>query len=447
MEKDLPNHSAIAAAKKRVLIVSYYWPPAGGPGVQRWLKFVKYLPEFGISPVVCIPTGASYPIEDHTLLKETPGINILTSPISEPSKWISWLFKKQTSSLRKGMINEENPSFLEKLLRAIRGNLFVPDARVSWVKPTTALLKEYILTHQIDTVITTGPPHSVHLIGMTLKKELGLCWLADFRDPWTSIGYHKSLFMTTHTQKKHKKLEAAVLNSADHLIATSHTTAHEFEILTPSPIHVISNGFEPIQSQLSASSNIEEHMKGFSVLHIGSLLSKRNPDILWECFSELITEEAAFKREFSLHFVGEVSEQVKDRISDYGLTEFVIYHGYQPHSVCRAFQGLGQLLLLLEVNSEDHRGIIPGKLFEYMASNHPILAIGPEEWDVGAMLEETQSGAVFTYDEKAALKAHIFLNFSNYFTGELPSNTQGIERYHRKSLTSKLAKIIHGTGH
>lgn len=444
MERDPLNQTL--STHKKVLIVTYYWPPAGGPGVQRWLKFVKYLPEFGISPVVCIPKGAIYPMKDSSLCSEGEGVHLINSPISEPSRWISWLFKKQTSQLRKGMINEKNPSVIEKFLRAIRGNFFVPDARIGWVKPTTALLKEHIQAHGIETVITTGPPHSVHLIGMALKKELDICWMADFRDPWTSIGYHQSLFMSAFVKKKHKKLERHVLGTADHIITTSHTTAKEFGLLTDQPIHVITNGFEPLVEKPKAQLDIEQHMKGFSILHIGSLLSKRNPEILWKSLSELTQEHSSFKREFSLHFVGEVSEQVKARLSFYGLEKFTVYHGYMAHSTVRIFQKFGRLLLLLEVNSKQHRGIIPGKLFEYLASENPIIAIGPQQWEAGSIIKETQAGNVFTYEDKKAIKSYIMDKFSDYFTGENSVKSTGIERFHRKALTAKLSKIIHGTG-
>jgi len=173
---------------KKVLVVTYYWPPAGGPGVQRWLKFVKYLPEFGIEPHVYVPQNPNYPIVDETLLCEpNPAIHIIKQPIFEPYALGKIISKKKTNRISSGIITEKNMSWMEKFLLFVRGNLFIPDARVFWVKPSYTYLKNYLIEQKIDTLITTGPPHSLHLIGLRLKKELKINWIADFRDPWTTI--------------------------------------------------------------------------------------------------------------------------------------------------------------------------------------------------------------------------------------------------------------------
>ena len=179
---------------KKVLIITYYWPPAGGPGVQRWLKFVKYLPEYDIEPIVFCPENANYPLLDKSLEEEvSKETTILKLPINEPYKFAK-LFSSKTKTISKGIISsKENQSFIEKILLFIRGNFFIPDARKNWVKPSVNFLKSYIKQEQIDTIITTGPPHSLHLIGLELKEALAVKWIADFRDPWTTIGYHKKL--------------------------------------------------------------------------------------------------------------------------------------------------------------------------------------------------------------------------------------------------------------
>ena len=231
---------------KKVLIITYYWPPAGGPGVQRWLKFVKYLPDFGIEPIVYCPDNPNYPIKDTSLLAEVSSkLSVLKAPIREPYKWAQLFSKSKTTNLSKGLISNQNKqSILEKLLLFIRGNFFIPDARISWVRPSVSFLSDYIITHQIDTIITSGPPHSVHLIGLQLKQKHSLKWMADFRDPWTQIGYHKKLKLTSFAQKKHKKLEAAVLQTADELLVTSLKTKIIFSELTATPISVLTNGYD-----------------------------------------------------------------------------------------------------------------------------------------------------------------------------------------------------------
>ncbi len=191
----------------KVLIISYYWPPAGGPGVQRWLKFVKYLPEFEIHPVIYIPENPKYPITDSSLTKEIPeNITIYKNKIFEPYFYAGFLSKKKTKQISSGVISDENPSLLEKFLLWIRGNMFIPDARKYWVRPSVRFLTGIIKKEEIDTIITTGPPHSLHLIGLELKKNLDVKWLADFRDPWTSIGYHSKLRLTKASQRKHRAI-------------------------------------------------------------------------------------------------------------------------------------------------------------------------------------------------------------------------------------------------
>ena len=226
---------------KKILIITYYWPPAGGPGVQRWLKFVKYLPDFGIQPIVYVPENPSYPIIDENLISEvSEKAIIIRQPIFEPYAFAAFFSKNKTKKISSGIIpNSKKQSFLDKMLLWIRGNVFIPDARVLWVKPSVSFLEKYIQENNIETIITSGPPHSLHLIGLELKQKCTINWLADFRDPWTTIGYHKALKLSSFAAKKHKKLEHKVLNSADVIIVTSETTKTEFQAITAKPIQVI----------------------------------------------------------------------------------------------------------------------------------------------------------------------------------------------------------------
>ena len=279
---------------QKVLIIAYYWPPAGGPGVQRWLKFVKYLPEFGIEPIVYCPENPNYPIVDESLVNEIPnGITIIKQPIKEPYQLANFLSKKSSKKISSGVIPKaKKQSLTEKLMLYVRGNFFIPDARKNWIKPSVEFLSEYIKTYKIETIITTGPPHSVHVIGFELKRNLNIKWLTDFRDPWTTIGYHKALKLTKSSQQKHIELETKVLNSADAIVVTSNHTKNEFETKTTKPISVITNGYD------NHSVRVEEKHKEFTLSHIGSLLSERNPKILWEVLSELISENEAFSKAF-----------------------------------------------------------------------------------------------------------------------------------------------------
>ena len=424
---------------KKLLIITYYWPPAGGPGVQRWLKFVKYLPDFGVQPIVYIPENPTYPIVDEGLVSEVSDkAIILKQKIREPYGLASVFSKNKTRKISSGIIpNQKKQSVLEKMFLWVRGNIFIPDARFLWVTPSVTYLKKYITENQIDTIVTSGPPHSLHLIGLQLKKELHVKWFADFRDPWTTIGYHKALKLSAYAEKKHKALEHEVLNTADTIIVTSKTTKAEFEAMTSQPIEVITNGYdvEKVDKQ-----PLDEK---FTLAHIGSFLSDRNPRILWKALKELTKENADFKRDFRLKLLGATSQEVLDTIAEFKLQEYLDNLGYVSHQEAVAHQRQSQVLLLIEINSEDTKSIIPGKLFEYMVSERPIVAIGPEGSDFAEIITTTNTGVFFTYEEKERLKAVLLKYYRDYQNQNLKVHAVGLQQYSRKSLTEKLAKLIH----
>jgi hypothetical protein len=423
---------------KKLLIITYYWPPAGGPGVQRWLKFVKYLPDFDIQPIVYIPENPTYPIVDEGLLNEVSDkAIILKNKIFEPYQLAGIFSKKQTQKISSGIIPAaKKQSVLEKLLLWVRGNLFIPDARKYWVKPSVAYLKKYIQENNIDTIVTSGPPHSLHLIGLKLKEELGVKWFADFRDPWTTIGYHKSLKLSFYADKKHKFLESKVLNAADSIIVTSKTTKLEFQALTQKPIEVITNGYD---IENVAKQTLDEK---FTMAHIGSFLSDRNPKVLWEVLQELVTENNAFSANFQLKLIGKISQEIFESLSNYQLEAYCNNLGYLSHTEAIAHQRKSQVLLLIEIDSEDTKSIIPGKLFEYMVSERPIVAIGPKDSDFAEIITSTNTGVFFTYSEKVRLKKTILSYFELFLEKKLHVHPVGLQHYSRKSLTEKLSNLI-----
>ena len=422
---------------KRALVITYYWPPAGGPGVQRWLKFVTYFKEFGIEPVVFIPDNPHYPLQDKSIVSEIPeGIEIIRFPIKEPYGFAKIFSKKKTNQVSSGIITNKNQSVLEKLLLWIRGNFFIPDARIGWVKPAVGFLKEYLAKNDMDIVISSGPPHSLHLIGMALKEKLGIKWVADFRDPWTTIHYHQSLRLNKRAQKKHLKLESKVLNNSDLVVVTSARTKKEFQKITSVPIEVISNGYdilEKIEPNLDAQ---------FSIAHIGSLLTNRNPELLWEILSELKDENKVFSKNLLIKLVGAVSEDVLESLAVFGLTENYKTLGYVSHQEAIQIQHDVQVLLLVEMDSPETKSIIPGKLFEYIAANRPILAIGPDGSDVERILKETNAGVYFTYTEKEKLKNQLQFYYEAYLKANLNVNSQNTEKYSRSALTKRLSNVL-----
>ncbi|ESU25096.1 glycosyl transferase, group 1 family protein [Flavobacterium enshiense DK69] len=423
---------------KKVLIITYYWPPAGGPGVQRWLKFVKYLPDFGIEPIVYVPENPTYPLLDEKLLADvSEKVTILKNKIVEPYAWASLFSKKSTKKISSGIIpNQKKQSFLQKMLLWVRGNLFIPDARVLWVKPSVNYLSKYIQENEIETIITTGPPHSLHLIGLELKEKLKVKWIADFRDPWTTIGYHKALKLSVSSAKKHKMLESEVMNKADFLLVTSPTTKKEFEAITSKPIHVITNGYDV---ENVSRQTLDEK---FTLAHIGSFLSDRNPRILWKALKELIRENDKFREYFELKLIGAVSQEVLDAIAEFRLTDYVNNLGYVSHQEALEHQRKSQVLLLVEINSEETKSIIPGKLFEYMVSERPILAIGPKDADFSVILKQTNTGVFALYDEKEKVKETILSFFNLFLENNLKVYPVGLQQYSRKNLTKELAGLL-----
>ena len=424
---------------KKVLIITYYWPPAGGPGVQRWLKFVKYLPEYGIDPIVYCPENPSYPLLDDNLLKEvSDDVTVIKQPIFEPYKFASLFSKKKTKTIASGLINTKKQSLVERLLLYVRGNYFIPDARKFWVKPSVIFLEEYIQENEIETIITTGPPHSLHLIGLHLRKELDIKWLADFRDPWTTIGYHSALKLSVASQQQHKSLEKEVLQKADKIIVTSPTTKSEFSDITKQPITVITNGYDDVNNAL-----VELDDK-FSLAHIGSLLTGRNPEVLWTSIAELIQGNEAFKASFELKLIGAVSDDVLQSIYKSGLENHVNMLGYVSHEEAQIHQRKSQVLLLIEIDSPETKCIIPGKLFEYLQSHRPILGFGPHDADFKSIITQTNTGTSFGYlaTEKEEIKSKLLVCFQAYKKGDLKAYGIGIQKYHRKNLTSELVDVL-----
>lgn len=422
---------------QKVLIITYYWPPAGGPGVQRWLKFVKYFKDFGIEPIVYVPENPTYPITDSSLESEIPeGIKIIKRSIIEPYRFAGFLSKKKTKRISSGIITTKKQSFLEKTMLWVRGNLFIPDARKYWVKPSVNFLSEYIKKAGISTIVTSGPPHSLHLIGMQLKELTGVKWLADFRDPWTTIGYHSQLKLTRSSFRKHMVLEKKVLNAADIITTTSFTTQRDFLTMTTKPVEIVTNGFD------TAISTEKILHKKFTLAHIGSLLSGRNPEVLWKVLQDLIIENKSFKNDLEIILAGKVSNEIISTLESYGLSQWLKLTGYLSHEQAIELQQRSQILLLIEINSDETKAIIPGKLFEYMAANRPILAIGPEQWDTSHIIDETKTGFTFLYEDYNGLKQQLLSWYSLYKRQELFIYPEGLENYTRIALTKKMAALL-----
>ena len=420
--------------KKKVLIITYYWPPAGGSGVQRWLKFSKYLRDFEIEPVIYTIDNPSYPILDKSSESEIPkDLEILKQAIFEPNSMLSF-FGRNNKKESAGFLNP-NPTFFGSIIQYIRANYFIPDARKFWIQPSVNFLSNYLENNHIDAIITTGPPHSMHLIGLELKKKLGIKWISDFRDPWTEIDYFQQLPLTKKATKKHQDLEQEVLRKSDMVVVVGETMKEKF-LQHTKRIEVLTNGFDTIEDL--STQKLDEK---FSITHVGLMNSDRNPTILWEVLNEISNTNLNFKNDLRIKLIGKLDDAVIQdlKVFDHNTIETI---PYLDHKDVSKYQASSQVLLLSINEVPSAKGIITGKIFEYLQAKRPILAIGPEDGDAAMILKNTNAGTIIGFKNKTALKATILNLYKDYKEGVLFVKSINIEQYHRKNITSQLAEVI-----
>ena len=421
--------------KKKILIISYYWPPAGGPGVQRWLKFAKYLPEFNISPVLFVPENANYPINDNSLKSEvSKDLEIIKLPIFELSNF--FLSLKSLNSIRSGNISKnKNQSILQKVVFFVRGNFFIPDMKIFWKRNSVNFLKKYLSENNIETIITTGPPHSIHLIGLELKRKLNINWISDFRDPWVNLNYLNRFHLLPFVKEYHKKLRDKVINNSDAVIVTSKRLKDLYSEINSS-IFQVTNGYDYNKPVIKLD-------KKFSISHVGSLYNERNPEFLWDIIEELSENLQGFKKDLQINLIGNNNKKIKQNLSKRVFNDCVVCFDYVEHKKAIEFMCSSQVLLMLEVDDDESSYAIPGKLFDYLNSNRPIISIGPEQSEVREILSNTGSGKFFDYKDYNSLKLYIEKLYENYVNNLSSSdNNYKIDIYNRKNLTSKLVEVI-----
>lgn len=428
---------------KKVLVITYYWPPSGGAGVQRWLKFVKYFREFGWEPVVYTPENPEVPATDQSLLKEIPeNLTVLKTKVWEPySAYKRFVGRKKDDSIKAGFLSEKkNPSFTEKISVWIRGNYFIPDARKFWIKPSIKYLLAYLKENPVDAMVSTGPPHSMHMIALGVKKKLNIPWLADFRDPWTNIDFYKKLMLSVKADRKHRQMEQEVLKTADKLVTVSWNWAKDFEQLGAPKTEVITNGYDPDDFIELKNSPSEK----FEIIHIGSMNKDRNPIVFWEVLHELINENDAFAVNFKITLIGQTDYSVFESIEKNILSSFVEKIDYKPHNELMAIAGGASVLLLPLNDTPNVSGIIPGKLFEYLALNKPIFCIGPENGDSAKIINECKAGIVSSFEDKEKMKNELLKLFNDY-TADRNSVAEGSanrNKYSRQKLAGKMAGLL-----
>lgn len=422
---------------KRVLIITYYWPPTGGSGVQRWLKISKYLREFGWEPVIYTPANPEMSMVDETLINDIPeGLEVIKQPIWEPYDWYRRILGKKDEKISAGMGSTDGRKGpAKKLAIWLRGNLFIPDPRKFWVKPSVEFLSEYLKTNPVSVVVTTSPPHSMQLIGLKLKQKLGLKWVADFRDPWTNLDFYRDLMLTSVADAKHRRLEKEVLTNADIVLSVGDTLSEELRVLGAADVRTVTNGFD--RADFPAI-NVEVDDK-FTLSHIGAFSASRNHLEFWNALKELSYEDSSFKEEMVIRTVGQVDYTVGASIEEAELGAHWEKIDHVSHNEVLNYQLSSRVLLLMINDSPNAKGILPGKFFEYMASGRPILCIGPTDGDSAKVIEKTGAGFVVDHNDKEGLKSAILKLWK---MGKVPMKSDGIEAYSRKNLTEKLSLIL-----
>ncbi len=431
---------------KRVLLISYYFPPSGGPGVQRTLKFVKYLPEFGWQPTVLTvdARSAAYPDIDATLEKEVPpGVAVIRTKSWDPyGSYARFTGREKADSIGVSFVSDQDRGWKENIARWIRANVFVPDARVGWVPFAIRKALELHRTTPFDAVVTTGPPHSTHLVGRSIARRTGLPWLADLRDPWTGVFYYADLPATAVSRRLDRRLEATVLSEADTITVVSPSMELALRQRVDRQYECIPNGFDQTDfSSVVASQSAET----CTVRHVGNLGPSQNSPELWRAVANAASAAPADHR-IEVEFVGNVDNKVIGSAREAGLGECIRTTGYVSHEKAIRYMTESTILLLVIPDVPQNREIVTGKIYEYMASRRPILGVGPPNGDAGRILAETGSGQMFRRDDVDGMTGFLTEELTRFRAqGLVPRTlTEAALRYERRNLTGDFATLLTG---
>ncbi len=430
---------------KKVLIITYYWPPTGGAGVQRWLKFSKYFSQFGWEPIIYTPSNPDFPINDDTLLKDVPqNLTILKTQITEPYDiYRKIMRKKKTDAVNQGFLSEEKENTLmQSAMIWVRGNFFIPDARKFWIKPSISYLSDYIQKNHIDAVISTGPPHSMHLIAMGLKQKFNIPWIADFRDPWTQIDFYSQLKLSSFADAKHKKLENQVLTQANKVVTISPSCGKDLEKLGNRKVDIITNGFDTDDFIPMAIGIDSKMMDGFMFHHTGALNKDRNPYTLWKVLGDLCKENVELKQDLILKFTGKTDAIVLESLKQQGLESNFQKSEYMPHSDIVKSMTQSPILLLPLNNTPNNAGVLSGKLFEYLAAKRPIFGVGLPNADAATILKETQAGLMVDFDDYEGTKKQVLNLYAQYKSNNLKVQSHSIDKYSRENCAGAYTKLL-----
>lgn len=427
----------MSAPNKKVLIFTYYWPPAGGVAVQRFLKFSKFLPEFGWEPVIITVENGSYPYLDESLARDiSPSLRVYRTKTFEPFELYNLLRGKKGKAIPIVSVgSHQKRSVFQKVSEYIRANYFIPDARKGWVSYAVKQAESILKNEKIDAIITTGPPHSTHLIGLMLKKKYGIKWLADLRDPWTAIFYNHLLPRTASSRQKDDELETEVLKSADRVTVISPGMKAQLAAKR-SDIEVIYNGYDEEDFATQGPAVKSEH---FTIRYVGNLIANQNVPELWHALKALSQSHTDVK----IELIGRVDADVKASIDAAGLNN-VAYLDFVPHKTAIELIKDSALVLFIIPDVPDSKLIMTGKLFEYIASGTEILALGPVDGDASNVLNMAERKNMLAYNDSAAIKAQLEEAYSQWQKNNtlVKYSADKFNNFSRRNRTAALAKLL-----
>ena len=432
------------AAPLRLLVITYYWPPSGGAGVQRCLKWVKYLPSLGVAPTVITvdPAQATYPVRDESLLHDVPlGVRVIHTPTREPFGSYQKLTGRAVP--HGGFANEGTPSFSQQALRFVRGNLFIPDPRRGWNAYALAAVEKLLAQGEhFDAVLTSSPPHSTQLIGLALQKRHGLRWLADLRDPWTDIYYTKDLHRTPAAAWLDARYERQVLRGADVVLVTSPETERLFRRklpdLAPGKIVVLPNGYDEPDFQQPS----QPPTNCLRLTHTGTITARYRIDKLLLAVAECGRRLPGVP--WRLRFVGQVDVGIRAQVAAAGLTEATEFLPFVPHQESVAYLLQSSAVLLAIPDVPLNLGILPGKVFEYLATHKPVLCVGPAGSDADHMLRAAGAGQALPYDDYELMLSTLLTLGHRWQQSpnlDLPPSP-AVARYSRRGQAAQLAQLV-----
>jgi glycosyltransferase involved in cell wall biosynthesis len=425
---------------KKILIITYYWPPSGGAGVQRWAKFAKYLKLEGYEPIIfTIEDNSNYLSKDKSLVEEIKNIKTVKSKLWEPTVFYNHFFgKKDKSRISLNYLSEgRNYSFKEKIAMFIRGNFFIPDAKCLWLPNAKKSINKLFQSEKIDLIISTGPPHTCHLIGRYVKCKYNIPWIVDFRDPWTQIDYFRELKLTCFSNFIHKRLEKSVLDNANAITSVGLEMITDFKKLTKNnQFYYLPNGYDEIDFNFQECNSYNEK---FIISYIGTMNTSRNPIEFWRALNILQKNNLVIFNKIKIQIVGQVEQEVLDSLKENNLENKIELLGYLNHKDATKITKSSSLLLLVINRTQNAKTILTGKLFEYLASLRPILCIGPKDGDASKIIYECEAGNVYDFDDTDGIVNFLIAKINNPTHN---SNVEKIKQYSRKNITYKLIEII-----